>query len=111
MVLEHVAQYACPVIVPRSAPNADALGHCDLDIVHIVAVPERLKDGVGKAKGQEILYRLLAEVVVDAIDLSLVEYGVELVVQRPRAVEVVSKGLFDDDAPPPSVTVVEVCAA
>ena len=62
-------------------PHANALGHGDLHVVDIVAVPQRLKDGVGKAEGQDILDRLLAQIVVDAVDLVLVEHGVDLLVE------------------------------
>jgi hypothetical protein len=42
-------------------------------VVDVVAVPERLEDGVGEAEDQQVLHRLLAQVVVDAVDLLLVE--------------------------------------
>ena len=37
----------------------------------MVLVPQRLEHPVGEAEGQEVLHRLLAEVVVDAVDLLL----------------------------------------
>ena len=80
--------------------NADALGNGDLDVVHIVAVPQRLKDGVGKAKGQNVLDGLLAQIVVNTADLALFKDGMDLLIESLGALSVVPKGLFDDDAPP-----------
>ena len=42
-------------------------------MIDVVPVPERLEDPVGEAEDQEVLDRLLAEVVVDAVDLLLDE--------------------------------------
>ena len=62
------------------------------------AVPEGLEDGVAEAQSDEVLHRLLAEVVVDAEDLAArrntrCKIGVERVAAR----EIVAEGLLDDD--------------
>jgi hypothetical protein len=54
-------------------------------VVDEVAVPDRLEQAVGEAEGQDVERRLLAEEVVDAEDLLLVEDLVDLGVQRLRA--------------------------
>ena len=54
-------------------PDADLLGHGDLDVVDVVLVPDRLEQVVGEPEGQHVLDRLLAEVVVDAVELALLE--------------------------------------
>ena len=69
--------------VPVCSKNAGAaldrqlLGHVDLDIVDVPAVPDRLEQAVGEAKREDVLDGLLAEEVVDAEDLGLVESGVQ----------------------------------
>ena len=98
MVLEDVAQHAGLLVVAGAVPDADRLGHGDLHVVDVVAVPQRLEDGVGEAKDQDVLDRLFAQVVVDAVDLALVEDLVHLAVERLRAGQVAAERLLDDDA-------------
>ena len=77
VVLQHVAQRAGIVVVVGAVLDADRLGHGDLHVVDEVAVPQRLDQGVGEAEHQQVLHRLLAEVVIDAVDLLLVEMLVQ----------------------------------
>ena len=53
--------------------DADLLGDGDLHVVDVLAVPERLEEAVREAEDEEVLDRLLAEVVIDAEDLRLGE--------------------------------------
>ena len=78
VVLHHVADGARLVIIAAARADAEAFGHGDLDVVDIVAVPDRLEDAVAKAEDEDVLHRLLAQVVVDAVDLLLVEDAVQL---------------------------------
>ena len=68
VVLEHIPE--CPDRVVEGSPSLDAerLGQGDLDIVDVVPIPNRLEQGVGKAKHQEVENRFLAEIVIDPID-------------------------------------------
>ena len=66
VVLDHVAGRADAVVVPGPAADPDVLGHGDLHVVDVAAVPDRLVHLVGEAQRQDVLHRLLAEVVVDA---------------------------------------------
>ena len=43
---------------------------------------QRLEEAVGEAEDQDVLHRLLAQVVVDAVDLVLVKDAAQLLVQR-----------------------------
>ncbi len=70
----------------------------DLHVVDVVAVPERLEDRVAEAQRDQVLDRLLAEVVVDAEDLPLGEHAVEVGVEGIGAREVVPERLLDDEA-------------
>ena len=73
VVLDQVAQRARLVVVAGAAADADVLGGGDLDVVDVVAVPDRLEHRVREPEGQQVLDGLLAQVVVDAEDLALVE--------------------------------------
>ena len=71
MVLHHVAQGA-GMFVERAAAafHADRFRGRDLHVIDILAIEQRLEDGVAEAKRQQVLHRVLAQIVVDAIDLS-----------------------------------------
>ena len=73
MVLEHVAHHPRLLVVLAPMLHAHGLRRGDLHVVHMVAVPQRLEDRVGEAEDQEVLDRLLAQVVIDAVDLVLGE--------------------------------------
>ena len=100
VVLEHVAQAPRLLVVARAVLDADRLGHGDLHVVDVLAVPERLEERVGEAEHQDVLDGLLAEVVVDAVDLPLGEQRAQAAAQRPRRGEVAAEGLLDDDPRP-----------
>ena len=65
VVLDDVAGGADAVVVAGPAADADVLGLGDLHVVDVVVVPDRLVQLVGEAQRQQVLHRLLAEVVVD----------------------------------------------
>ncbi len=94
----HVAIGAGLLVEGRPAAEAERLWHVDLDVVDEGAVPDRLEQAVGKAEGEDVLGRLLAQEVVDAEDLRLVEHLVQARVQRPGALQVGAERLFHDDA-------------
>ena len=61
------------VVVARARADPDVLGGGDLDVVDEVAVPDRLEHVVGEPERHHVLDGLLAQVVVDAVDLLLAE--------------------------------------
>ena len=97
MVLDEVSQGTRTLVVPGAAADATVLGRGDLDAVDKVAVPDRLEQRVGKAQCDQVLNRLLAEVVVDPEHLGLVEHAQHLPIQRAGRLEVVPERLFDHD--------------
>ena len=97
MVLDHVAQRAALVVIAARA-GADGLGHGDLHVVDVRRVPDRLEQDIGEAQSEQVLDRLFAEVVVDAIDLILGEDLGDLVVDLDRRREIVSERLLDHHA-------------
>ena len=98
VVLDQVAQRARGVVVGGAATDADVLGGRDLDAVDVVAVPQRLEHPVGETERHHVLHGLLAEVVVDAEDLRLVEDRQHAPVQLLRLRKRASERLLDDDA-------------
>ena len=67
----------------------------------MVAVPDRLEQRVREAQRQQVLDRLLAQVVVDAEDVVGAEDGVDQLVELAAGGQVLAEGLLDDDPAPP----------
>ncbi len=108
MVLQHVARRAGLLVERAAVLDADRLRHGDLDVVDVAPIPERLEDPVAEPEDQQVADRLLAEVVVDAVDLRLAEDLADLAVEPLRRLEVVPERLLDDDPPPAAVVVLVV---
>ena len=100
VVLDHVPRRAHPVVIPRPAAGADVLGHGDLDMVHVVRVPQRLEQLVREAQRQDVLHRLLAQVMIDPEHRVLREHRLHNVVQLPGRVQVMPERLLDHHPPP-----------
>src|SRR5699024_628780 len=103
MVLDDVAGRADAVVVSGPAAEADVLGHRDLHVVDVVAVPDRLEKLVGEPEREDVLDGLLSEVVVDPEDRVLGEHRAHHVVELAGALEIVTEGLLDHDAAPRTV--------
>ena len=100
VVLDHVAEHARAVVVSAAQFHTEFLRHGDLHVVNIPAVPDRLENRIREPEDHDVLNGLLAEVVVDAVDLRFREVLAEVFVECPRAREVAAERLFDDDPPP-----------
>ena len=98
MVLDHVAQGAGAFVVAGAAADAFGLRYRDLHVVDVFLIEQRFEDAVGEAQNENVLDRFLAEIVIDAVDLPLVEDRGDGVVDAPGAGEVLTDWLFDDDA-------------
>jgi hypothetical protein len=97
VVLHHVAQGSNRVVEAAAVLDAEVLRHRDLDVVDVLAIPDRLEDRVRESQVEDVHHRLLAEEVVDPQELGLVEVLMELLVELARRVEVVAEWLLDDD--------------
>ena len=85
MVDDDVAQRADGVVEVAAVLDAEVLRHRDLHAGDEVAIPDRLEHRVGEAQVEDLLEAHLAEVVVDAQQLRLVDVLVQLVGQAPCA--------------------------
>src|SRR5215472_7089601 len=99
MASPYDADDACLLVELAAALHAEALRHRDLDVLDVVAIPDRLEERVGEPEVEDVLHRLFAEVVVDAIDALLGEHAVQHAAELPRRSEVPPEGFLDDDAP------------
>src|ERR1019366_950142 len=100
MILHHVAQSSGVVVITAAMFDAHRFGDGDGDIVNVAAVPERLEQRIGKTKGQNVLHRFLAEIVINPKDLRFVKAGGENGVQGAGRFQVVADRLLDHDPRP-----------
>ena len=100
MILDHVAQCAGIVVVAAAQLDADRFSRRDLHRIDVPAVPDRLEDDVGEPQRHDVLHRLLAQIMVDAVDLLLGEHFLDFGLQRTRRLQIGAEGLLDDDARP-----------
>jgi hypothetical protein len=98
VVLQNVAHDAGLFVERAATLDTEALRHRDLHAVDVVAIPDRFENAVGEAQHQDVLDRLFAEIVVDAVDLVLAQILEHLVIERFGAGEIAAERLFDDDA-------------
>ena len=92
---DHVAVGAGVLVEPGAVVDGERLRHVDLDVVDVVAVPDRLEHAVGEPQRDQVLDRLAAEEVVDPEHALLGEHAVDQRVQLARAVEVVAERLLE----------------
>ena len=91
--------------------DAEFLVDRDLHVVDVVAIPDRLEHAVGEAQHQDVLDGLLAEIVIDPVDLVLVDDLQQFAVQRLRRGQVGAERLFDHQPPPAAVLLQHAGAA
>src|SRR5258705_11865437 len=100
MIGNHVAESASMIVVSAARTDAKCFGGGDLQMIDIAAVPDRLEDAVGKAEDDDVLNRLFAEIMVDAVNLALVEHFSERAIESAGGFEIVAEGFLDNDATP-----------
>ncbi len=100
MIGDHVAQRPGGFVKTAAMLDAHGLRGGDLHVIDVVAIPERLDDVVGKAEHHQVLHRLFAEVVVDAVNLFLRQDLLQVLVKLARRVQIVSKGFLHDHPGP-----------
>ena len=104
MVLEDVSDRPGFLIEAAPAFDADVLSYGELHLFHHVTVPDSLDKGVPKAKNQEILNRLLAQVMVNPEDAILGDGLAQSHVEFDRRLQVVPERLLDNHRGAPGQT-------
>ena len=98
MVLDDVADDAEAVEVAAAAARAEIFLEGELDRLDVPRVPRRLEELVGPAQRRDVEDHLLAEVVVEAEELRLVEMGGRELVEVVECLRVAAEGLLDHQA-------------
>ena len=97
MVLDHVTQLAGLVEIAPASFDADRFGHGDFYMGDMMLVPLRLEQAIGEAQRYEVLYRFLAQIVIDAIDATLGKVLGDRIVDDARRRQIMADGLFQND--------------
>lgn len=85
--------------MPRFS-TPERFGRADLYRIDVIAVPERLEDAVGETQNQDILYSLLAQIMVDPVDVLFREYFAQFLAEPFGRFEIGPERFFDDDPAP-----------
>ena len=98
MALHHVAQCAGLVVELATPFDTQLLRDRDLHVTDTPAPPQRLEQRVAETQRNQVLHRLFAEVVIDAVDLLLGEYRADTAVDELGGGPVVAQRLLQHDA-------------
>ena len=94
MALNHVAQRTSFVKIFRAAFNALSFRMRDLHVINIISIPKGFHHDVCKAEHQHVLYRGLAQVVVNAKYLFFAQMFQKLLLQDAGTFQVIAERLF-----------------
>src|ERR1017187_8202144 len=98
MILHNIAYRPCPSKESSASRYPKVLRHRDLYALHIVAIPERFHKRVGEAKDKDVIDRQLAQVMIDAKNVFLLEMAEQKPIQMLRRFKIKSERLFHDDS-------------
>src|SRR5208282_2434485 len=98
MILHNIAYRPGPIIESAAALYPKVFRHRDLYALHIVAIPERFHKRVGEAKDKDVIDRQLAQVMIDAKNVFLLEMAEQKPIQMLRRFKIKSERLFHDDS-------------
>src|SRR6266404_845683 len=78
--------------------DTEFLGHRDLYVLDQAPPPQRLEQRIAEAQRHEVLHGLLAEIMIDTVDLLLGEHGAHLLVDEIGGRRIVTQRLFEHHA-------------
>src|SRR5208337_5284516 len=98
MILDDVADRSGLIVEAAAALDAEIFRHRNLHALDVVAVPERLHEGIGEAEDDHIVYRPLPQVMINSENRGFIELPEEDLIQMARGLQIVTERFFDDDA-------------
>ena len=100
MIGNHVAQGAGSFVKAAAMFHAHSFGGGDLHVVHVIAIPQRLDNVVGKTEHHQVLNGFFSQVMIDAVNLIFREHLLEVLVELFRRFQVMAERFLDNDARP-----------
>ena len=100
MVLNHVAQGTRAFVIPSASFESHRFGRRNLHVLNVAPVPDRLKEGVGKPQGQNILYRFFTQVMVYPVNLLFGKKPAQQGIQLLSRFKVMPKRFFNHNPHP-----------
>ena len=100
VVRYHVAQRARMIEITAASFHAYRFRHRDLYMVDVAAVPDRLENSVGESERHDVLHGFFAEIMVDAVNLFLVSYFQQLLIQLLGRFQIVPERFFNHNPAP-----------
>ena len=94
MVLHHVTQCTSGFVKRAPLFHAQLFGNGDLDVGDVLASPQRLKQGIAKPQGEQVLHGGFAQVMVNAVNLLFGKNLAHGVVDSAVAGQVMAQRLF-----------------
>src|SRR5579863_4711180 len=109
MILHDVANRANSVVKTAPAFHTEIFRHRDLHAFDVMAIPERLDEGIRESEHQQVVHGPLPEIMIDAEYARLVESRAQRRVQLTRGREIPAKRLFEDHPRvPPALGLLQV---
>jgi len=85
MVLHDIADDAKLIKVATTTLGTEGFFEGNLDVVNVISIPSGSEELVTKSQNQNVLYHLLAQVMVDAENLLFVPVGLQRLLKIPGA--------------------------
>ena len=98
MVLYHIAQLTDAIVVSPSPFNADLFSNRDLHVVNATLIPLGIDKPVSKPQHQQVLHRLLTQVMVNPVNVALVEKASQGLIDLAGGGQAFANGFFKNDS-------------
>src|SRR5438132_12820580 len=100
MIWHHIAQRSGALVVSAALFDAYRFRRGDLNVIDVATIPNRFENSVAKTKNQNVLHRLFAKIMIDAINLAFTEDNANLLIEFFCRWQIAPKRFFDDHATP-----------
>src|SRR5436305_14514110 len=98
MIRDHVAQRARVFIISSALFDPDLLSRRNLYAVDVAPIPDELKDAVAETKDHDVLHRLFAKLLINAVDLAFVEDLFDFLLELLRRFQILANWFLDHGA-------------
>ena len=97
MVLHHVAQLTHSVVISPPPFDPHLFRNGNLNMIDTTLIPLGIDKAIGKSQHQKVLDRLLAQVMINPVDILLIDKLSQCFIDLSRRIEAFTNRLFKDD--------------